>query len=87
MPLVLEAHGDPVVAEDPKLLAQHVVELTLPLATEERTDGAAAVEELVAVTPDGALAVRKRYAVGVSGVPRVLGSLHLDARARLVERR
>ena len=42
MPLVLEAHGDAVVAEGPQVLAQHVVELALPLARQERDDLVAA---------------------------------------------
>jgi hypothetical protein len=49
--LVLEADGDAVVGEGPQLLAQAVVEFALPLALEERADGVAALEELVAVSP------------------------------------
>src|SRR4029079_9507833 len=35
VPLVLEAHGDAVAGERPEILAQHVVELLLPLAHQE----------------------------------------------------
>src|SRR5262249_46010362 len=49
--LVLEAHRDAVVGERPKVLAQRVVELALPLARQERDDLGAPADELVAVAP------------------------------------
>src|SRR3954447_6004313 len=84
--LVLEAHGDPVAAERPQVLAQRVVELALPLARQELDDRGAAGEELVAVAPLRILAVGGGDALGVARVPRVLGRLHLLARGLLGER-
>src|SRR3954468_10607600 len=84
--LVLEAHGDPVAAERPQVLAQRVVELALPLARQELDDRGAAGEELVAVAPLRILAVGGGDALGVAHVPRVLGCLHLLARGLLGER-
>src|SRR5216683_892950 len=36
VPLVGEAHGDPVLPEGPEFLDQTVIELTVPLACQER---------------------------------------------------
>ena len=46
VPLVLEAHRDVVGRERPQVLPQHVVELALPLAHEERVHLVAAGEKL-----------------------------------------
>src|SRR5262245_33835555 len=45
MPLVLEAHGDPIIGEGPQALAQNVVELALPFASQERDDLVAPADE------------------------------------------
>ena len=51
VPLVLETHGDPVVAERPQLLAQRVVELPVPFRSQEGDDLLAAFDELATVPP------------------------------------
>src|SRR3954462_10593509 len=85
--LVLEAHGDPVAAERPQVLAQRVVELALPLAGEERDDRLAAGEELVTVAPLRVLRVRGSDALRIGRVPRILGRLDLLAGGLLGEGR
>lgn len=50
--LVPELHGDAIVVEGKKLLAQTVVTLALPLGCEESNDGLGAGEERSAITPD-----------------------------------
>src|SRR3712207_3851311 len=87
VPLVLEADGDAVVGGAPQALAQHVVELALPLAGQEVDDLRPAGEELVAVPPDRVLGVGQAHPVGIAGVPGVLGGLHLGQRGVAVERR
>ena len=84
--LVLEPDGDAVALERPQVLAQRVVELAVPLLLEERGDLGAAGEEPVAVAPDRVRRVRRRDPLGIAGVPRVLGGLHLRRGARDVER-
>src|SRR5690606_22702473 len=58
MPLVLEAHRDPPLAECPEALTQPVVELPLPLAPQEVFDRGPALDKLVPVPPHGILRVR-----------------------------
>src|SRR3954454_12664397 len=85
--LVLEAHRDAVGRERPQVLAQRVLLLAVPLAAQELDDRLAAGEELVAVAPLGVLGVRGGDALGLAGVPRVLGGLDLLAGGLLGERR
>src|SRR5215470_641384 len=51
VPLVSEAHRDPVAGKRPQLLDQPVIELAGPLAGQERDDFAPALQELGAVAP------------------------------------
>src|SRR4249920_1428667 len=87
MGLVLEPDRDPVPAERPQVLAQGVVELAVPLGREELDDRRPPGEEGVAVAPGRVHGVRARDALGVAGVPGVLGGLHLGQGAFPVERR
>src|SRR5262249_46115942 len=75
--LVLEAHRDPVPGERPERLLQPVALLAGPLALQERPDLLPSAQELVAVSPLRVLGVGEHHAVGVAGVPGVLGGLHL----------
>src|SRR4030095_7065405 len=52
MPFVCEAHRDAVVVKGPEFLDQAIVELAVPLARQERLDGAASLQELGAVPPE-----------------------------------
>jgi hypothetical protein len=85
--LVLEAHGDAVAVEAPQVLAQRVVELAGPLGAQELDDLGPPCDEQVAVAPHRVLCIGERDALRVTGVPGVLGGLHLLARGLLVERR
>src|SRR5580704_15450863 len=84
--LVLEPDRDPVLAERPQVLAQGVVELAAPLGGEELDDRGPPGEEGVAVAPGRVHGVGARDALGVAGVPGVLGGLHLGHGAFPVER-
>src|SRR5215471_19432968 len=72
VPLIGEAHGDAVVAVGPELLDQAVVELSVPLARQERLDGLTPLQELDAIPPAAVSRVGERDASGVAGVPAVL---------------
>src|ERR1700742_1693851 len=75
--LVLEAHRDPVLMEGPQALTQRVVELALPFLGEKGDDGGPASEELVAIAPHGILGIGAGHALRITGIPRILGGLHL----------
>src|SRR4051794_7325189 len=75
--LVLKAHRNAVAFEGPEVLAEGVIQLARPLAGQESNDVEAADEELVAVSPYGILAVGHGDALGIGGVPGVLGGLDL----------
>src|SRR5215469_18318777 len=85
--LVLEPDRDPVLPEGPQVLAQGVVELAVPLGREELDDRGPPGEEGIAVAPGRVHGVGARDALGVAGVPGVLGGLHLGQGAFQVERR
>src|SRR6266700_8186543 len=87
MGLVLEPDRDPVLAERPQVLAQGVVELAVPLGGKELDDRGPPGEEGVAVAPGRIHGVGARDALGIAGVPGVLGGLHLGQGAFPVERR
>src|SRR5262245_16199638 len=71
-----EAHGDAVFTKRPDFLDQAVVELTLPLARQERFDGLSTVQEFRAVPPAAVGRIGERDALRIARVPRVLG--HAD---------
>src|SRR3954447_12219387 len=75
VPFVFEAHTDAIVHEAPQLLLEPVLELLRPLALQECLDRVTAGEELCAVAPLGVGCVRKRNALRVARIPRVLGGL------------
>src|SRR5215813_8865077 len=75
--LVLEPDRDPVVPEGPQVLAQGIVEFTVPLGGEELDDRGPPGEEAIAVAPGRVDGVRARDALRVADVPGVLGGLHL----------
>src|SRR5271156_984984 len=77
MALVLEPHRDAVVVEVPQALSQRIVEFALPLARQKRHDLVPADDVLAAVSPLRVGRVRVADALRVTGVPGVLGSLHL----------
>src|SRR5215212_6412690 len=85
--LVLEPDRDAVLRKTPEVLLQPIVPLPGPLASQKVPDGLPAREELVAVAPLGVLGVGEGDLLGIAGVPRVLGRLHLLPRSLLVERR
>src|SRR5690348_16858859 len=76
MPLVLEAHRDPVAVKRPQLLDEAVLELAGPFALQELDDPRAPLEELRAIAPAAVLGVCERHALGIARVPGVLG--HAD---------
>jgi hypothetical protein len=51
VPLVFEAHGNPVFTESPQRFLQTVIQLFGPFPLEERFDFFAALEELGAIAP------------------------------------
>ena len=85
--LVLEAHRDPVLVKGPEALAQRVVQFALPLGGEELDDLRPAGHERPAVAPHRVLRVGERDPLRISGVPGVLGGLHLARRRLGGERR
>src|SRR5215213_5091648 len=85
--LVLESHRDPVIGEAPQLLAQLIVELALPLPSQEVHDRLTALEELVAIAPLGVLRVGGGNALGITRVPGVLRRSDLLTRGLLGEGR
>ena len=80
VPLVSETDGDTVAGKGPERLGQPVVELTLPLAGEERPDLVAAGDELAAVPPGRVLCVGESYTGRIAGVPGVFGRTDLPRR-------
>src|SRR5262249_17332546 len=74
---VLEAHADAVAVEAPEVLAERVVELTLPLLRQEGDDLRPAADEDVSISPDRVVGVGARDSIRVTGVPGVLARLHL----------
>src|SRR6266699_1648005 len=87
VPLVGEAHPDPILAEGPDLLDEPVVELATPLAAQERLDLGASVQKLGPISPHRVLGVGERDPLRVAGVPGVLGHPHLGDCALPGERR
>src|SRR5262245_4493045 len=73
VPLVREAHGDPVPLAGPELLDETVVELLRPLPRQELLNRLASGQELRAVAPDAVRRVGQRDALRIARVPRVLG--------------
>src|SRR5204863_391346 len=87
VPLVGEAHRDPILAEGPDLLDEPVVELATPLAAQKRLDLGASVQKLGPISPHRVLGVGERDPLRVAGVPGVLGHPHLGDCALRGERR
>src|SRR5271156_4969531 len=77
MALVLEPHRDAVVVEVPQALSQRIIEFALPFARQKRHDLVPADDVLATVSPLRVGRVRLADALRVTGVPGVLGSLHL----------
>src|SRR5947209_8026485 len=71
MALVLEAHGDPVFVKAPQVLAQGVIQLTLPFRGEEGDDLGSTRDEGVSVAPDGVLAIGEGDPFRVASIPGV----------------
>mmetsp|Transcript_4298 Transcript_4298/g.17117 ORF Transcript_4298/g.17117 Transcript_4298/m.17117 type:complete len:230 (+) Transcript_4298:903-1592(+) len=84
--LVLEAHRDAVVVKRPQVLAQHVVQLAVPLARQEIFDLRSSAHELGAVAPLRVLGVRHRDGIDVLAIPSRLRRLDLLQRRLRVER-
>src|SRR5580658_4244193 len=51
VPLVGETHRDAIFPKGPQLLDQAVIQLTVPLAFQERPDGLTTLKELGAIAP------------------------------------
>lgn len=84
---ILKMHGDAIVPECPQIFLQTVVQLAIPFTPEKFLDLRAAVDELGAVAPFGVLGVGERDALGVVGIPSVLGGLDFLARGFFSVRR
>src|SRR5260221_7129859 len=78
VPLVREAHSDPVPGERPEFLDEPVVQFLAPLAREERPHFLATHGKFRPVPPSRVLAIDERDAIRVPAVPRVLR--HADLR-------
>src|SRR5262249_32524067 len=87
VPLVREAHGDPVSGECPELLDEPVVQLPDPFARQEGDDCRPSVQELGAVPPAAVLGVGQRDLLRIATVPGVLGEPDLLPGALGGERR
>src|SRR5712671_4277675 len=72
VPLIGEAHGDAVFVKGPDFLDQPVIELAVPLARQEGSNGPAPLLKFRAVTPAAVDRVRERDARGIARIPRVL---------------
>src|SRR5262252_8617259 len=77
MPLVGESHGDAIGGTGPQFLDEAVVELPYPFTLQEGTHLIAALRKLGAITPTGVLRIDLHHAVGVAGVPGILGHTNL----------
>src|SRR6516225_1739391 len=84
--LVLEADGDAVLRERPEVLAQRVIEFALPFLGQELDDLVPSGDEAVAVAPHRIDGIGGGDALGIAGVPRVLGGLNLPQRGLEGER-
>src|SRR5512137_232776 len=73
MPLIGKAHGDAIAVKGPQFLDEPVIQLPAPLADQALPDGLATRQEFRPVTPRAVWRVSKRHAVGVAGIPGVLG--------------
>src|SRR5262249_12263906 len=73
VPLVGKAHRDAIAGEGPDFLDQPVVELAIPLASQERFDGGAALEKLRAIAPAAVDRVGERNAGGIARIPCISG--------------
>ncbi|MNP34617.1 hypothetical protein D3C76_1279140 [compost metagenome] len=71
MPLVGVTDGDAVVGEGPKLFDQTVVQLLLPLTSEETLGFFAIVCKLGAVTPFGVQGIGERNFFRLAGIPAI----------------
>src|SRR5215831_5426666 len=78
--LVLESDGDAVLPERPEVLAQRVIEFALPFPGKELDDLVPSGDEAVAIAPHRIDGIGGGDALGIAGVPRVLGGLHLPQR-------
>src|SRR5215469_9924777 len=77
VPLVSEAHRDAVACARPQFLDEPVVELPGPLALQERAHLIPPRGELRAISPARILRVHLHDALGIAGVPGILGHTHL----------
>src|SRR4029077_12697650 len=81
VPLVRDPHRDAILAEGPDFLDQPIVELAVPLATQELLDCGASLQELRAVTPLRVLSVGECDTLRIARVPAVLRHPDLGDRA------
>src|SRR5882672_9298683 len=77
VPLIGEADGHAVLAEAPQLLDEPIVQLTLPLAAEERDNRLPALHELDAIPPVAIDGVGERDLFRVATVPPIFGQTDL----------
>src|SRR5271155_306229 len=66
VPLVLEAHGNPVLVERPKFFDKAIVEFLCPFARQKFDDGLASVKKLGAVSPAAVLRISQRQALRIA---------------------
>src|SRR5262245_39054120 len=71
-PLIGEADGDTVLGKGPEFFDQSVIELSIPLARQERFDRFAALEKFRAIAPAAVDRIAERDARGVTRVPGIL---------------
>ena len=86
MPRVLCPDCSPAVAEVPAASAWNTVQCGFPRPGAEGVALVTSVDERLSVTPDRVLRLGQGDALGVTGVPGVLGALHLLEGAFAVER-
>jgi hypothetical protein len=82
---VREPDRDTIPRVCPQLLDEPVVELPIPFACQELDDVGPSLEDLAAVSPLAVDSVRQRNALGIAGVPRILGGADLLDRGLLRE--
>ncbi len=76
MPFVLEADGDTIAFEGPKVLAEPIVEFALSLRGEEGDHFVAAIDGLIPVSPHRVGRVGTGNTFGVARVPGVFRGLY-----------
>src|ERR1700677_55203 len=72
-PLIRKPDCDAIAVEGPEFFDEAILELFLPLASEELDDLLSSVDELGAVAPSALRCVSEGNLLGVAGVPSVFG--------------